>query len=215
MLVRHGETLHNVAGVAQGWGDSELSGRGQQQVARVAERLKNVGADALFSSPLQRALTTAQKISESTGLEIHTLDDLREMNYGRWEGQKFLDVRKVDEEDYQRWISDDEFACPEGESHAQVRARIARALGLVAGFSVEAGFSPPFPSGGLKPASTQKRAIVVTHGTAIRVAVTVLLGLPLSASRNFAQDNAAINMFNRRGDHWVLKSWNDHDSRTD
>jgi phosphoserine phosphatase len=189
--------LHNVAGVAQGWGDSELSGRGQQQVARVAERLKNVGADVLFSSPLQRALTTAQKISESTGLEIHTLDDLREMNYGRWEGQKFLDVRKVDEEDYQRWISDDEFACPDGESHAQVRARIVRALSLVSG-------------------STQKRAILVTHGTAIRVAVTVLLGLPLSTSRNFAQDNAAINVFNRRGDHWVLKSWNDtNDSRTD
>jgi thiamin-phosphate kinase len=86
---------------------------------------------------------------------------------------------------------------------------------LQQGFSVEAGFSPPFPSGGLKPASTQKRAILVTHGTAIRVAVTVLLGLPLSASRNFAQDNAAINVFNRRGDHWVLKSWNDHDPRTD
>jgi broad specificity phosphatase PhoE len=211
--------LHNVAGVAQGWGDSELSDRGQQQVARVAERLKNVGADALFSSPLQRALTTAQKISASTGLEIHTLDDLREMNYGRWEGQKFLDVRKTDEENYRRWISDDEFACPDGESHAQVRARIARALSHVTGFSVEAGFSPPVPDGGLKPASTQKlakRAILVTHGTAIRVAVTVLLGLPLSASRNFAQDNAAINVFNRRKEHWVLKSWNDtNDSRTD
>ena len=180
----------------QGWGDSELSDRGWQQVARVAERLRGVGADALFSSPLQRALTTAQNIAESTGLEIRTLDDLREMNYGRWEGQKFLDVRKTDEENYQRWITDDEFACPEGESHAQVRMRIARALNDVTG-------------------SKQNRAVVVTHGTAIRVAVTVLLGLPLSASRNFAQDNAAINVFNRRADHWVLKSWNDHDSRTD
>jgi len=192
--------MHNVAGVAQGWGDSELSDRGRQQVARVAERLKRVGADALFSSPLQRALTTAQKIAEWTGLEIRTLDDLREMNYGRWEGQKFLDVRKTDEENYQSWITDDEFACPEGESHAQVRGRIVHALSVVTG-------------------STQKlanRVIIVTHGTAIRVAVTVLLGLPLSASRNFAQDNAAINVFNRRGDHWVLKSWNDtNDSRTD
>lgn len=128
-------------------------------------------------------------IAESTGLKVRTLDDLREMNYGRWEGQKFMEVRKTDEENYQRWISDDEFACPEGESHAQVRARIVRALSLV----------------------TQKRAILVSHGTAIRVAVTVLLGLPLSASRNFAQDNAAINVFTRRGDHWVLKSWNDSD----
>ena len=189
--------MHNVAGVAQGWGDSELSDRGRQQVARVAERLKRVGADALFSSPLQRALTTAQKIGEWTGLEIRTLDDLREMNYGRWEGQKFLDVRKTDEDNYQRWITDDEFACPEGESHAQVRERIARALSIVTGF-------------------TLKRAIVVTHGTAIRVAVTVLLELPLSASRSFAQDNAVMNVFKRRGNRWVLMSWNDtNDSRTD
>jgi broad specificity phosphatase PhoE len=206
--------LHNVAGVTQGWGDSELSDRGRQQVARVAERLKTIGANALFSSPLQRALTTAQKIAESTGLEIHTLDDLREMNYGRWEEQKFLDVRKTDEENYQRWITDDEFACPEGESHAQVRARIARALSLVSGFNVGQALLPVRT--GKSACPTQKRAIVVTHGTAIRIAVTVLLGLPLSASRKFAQDNAAINVFNRRGDHWALKSWNDtNDSRTD
>ena len=195
ILVRHGETLHNVAGVAQGWGDSELSDRGRQQVARVAERLTKVAADALFSSPLQRALTTAQKIAESTGLPVRVLDELREMNYGAWEGQRFLDVRKTDEANYQRWIADDEFACPGGESHAQVRARIVRALSV---------------------ASTPKRAILVTHGTAIRVAATVLLGLPLSCARNFAQDNAAINIFQRRGEHWVLKLWNDtNDSRAD
>ena len=194
ILVRHGETLHNVAGVAQGWGDSDLSDRGRQQVARLAERLASFEADALYSSPLNRALTTAEKISQSTGLPIQQLDDLREMNYGRWEGQKFLEVRKTDEKNYQRWVTDDEFACPDGESHAQVRARIVAALNQV----------------------TQKRAILVTHGTAIRVAATVLLGLPLSASRNFAQDNAAINIFVRRTDYWVLKCWNDtNDPRTD
>lgn len=187
--------MHNVAGVAQGWGDSELSDRGRQQVARVAERLAAVGADVLFSSPLKRALTTARQISQSTGLPIRPLEELREMNYGRWEGQKFLDVRKNDEENYQRWITEDEFACPGGESHAQVRARIVSALGV---------------------ASAEKRAILVTHGTAIRVAATVLLGLPLSASRQFAQDNAAINIFVRRGDLWVMKRWNDtNDPRTD
>lgn len=180
--------MHNVAGVTQGWGDSELSDRGRQQVARVAERLKAFTADALFSSSLNRALTTAQKIAEATGLDVRVLDELREMNYGRWEGKKFLDVRKTDEENYQRWITDDEFACPGGESHSQVRTRIAHALESVKGF---------------------RRPILVAHGTAIRIAATVLLGLPLSVARSFAQDNAAINVFSRRADHWILKSWND------
>jgi broad specificity phosphatase PhoE len=188
ILVRHGETMHNVAGIAQGWGDSELSDRGRKQVASLAERLKTIGADAIYSSPLQRAMTTAQAIAEATGLTIQTLDGLREMNYGRWEGQRFVEVRKTDEEHYQRWISEDEYPCPEGESHAQVARRVREALQHVNGV---------------------KRAVVVTHGTAIRIATTALLDLPLSASRNFAQDNAAMNVFVRRGNHWVMKLWND------
>lgn len=188
ILVRHGETLHNVAGVAQGWGDSELSDRGRQQVTRLAARLKHVAPDAIFSSPLQRALTTAQKISEATGLRVRIVDELREMNYGRWEGKKFIEVRKTDEESYRRWISDDDYPCPEGESHAQVLARVSRGLEAIDG---------------------TKLPILVTHGTAIRVAVTALLDLPLAAARNFAQDNAAVNVFVRRFDHWVLKLWND------
>lgn len=188
ILVRHGETMHNVAGIAQGWGDSELSDRGRQQVEMLAARLEKIGADAIYSSPLQRAMTTAQAIARATGLPIQTLDGLREMNYGRWEGQRFLDVRKADEEHYQRWISDEEYPCPEGESHAQVLRRVKEALQQVNG---------------------AKRAVVVTHGTAIRIAATALLDLPLSASRKFAQDNAAMNVFVRRGDHWVVKLWND------
>jgi len=188
ILVRHGETQHNVAGIAQGWGDSELSDRGRQQVARLAQRLKSLEIDAIYSSPLMRAMTTAETIARESGLSVQTRDGLREMNYGRWEGQRFLEVRKNDEENYRRWISDESFACPDGESHAQVFDRVKSALGSIGG---------------------AKRPVIVTHGTAIRIAATALLELPLSASRNFAQDNAAVNIFVRRSGHWVLKLWND------
>ena len=188
ILVRHGETLHNVAGIAQGWGDSELSERGQQQVARAAARLKTFKPDAIYSSPLQRALTTAQKIATTTNLGVKVLDGLREMNYGRWEGQRFLEVRKTDEQSYSRWMDEPEFPCPDGESHNDVLRRIEQALASIEG---------------------AKRAVLVTHGTAIRIAATALMRLPVSASRHFAQDNAAINIFVRRGERWVLKLWND------
>jgi broad specificity phosphatase PhoE len=187
-LVRHGETEHNVAGIVQGWSDSELSERGRLQVERLAERLKTFEADVIFSSPLQRALTTAQRIADATGLEVRTLDGLREMNYGQWEGQKFLDIRKTDESIYRRWVADSSFACPEGESHDDVLARIRGALDSLDG---------------------AKRPIVVAHGTAIRIAATALLDLPLAASRSFAQDNTAVNVFLRRGGRWVMKLWND------
>ena len=186
-LVRHGQTVHNVAGIAQGWTDSALSLSGQQQVARLAERFAAEEPDAIFSSPLQRALTTAQAIARATGVAIQTLDDLREMSYGRWEGQSFLNVRRDDEEIYQQWITDPDAACPGGESHNDVLRRVQRAVEQIAGH----------------------RVVVVTHGTAIRIAATALLNAPLSLSRRLAVDNAAVSLFVRRADHMVLKLWND------
>jgi probable phosphoglycerate mutase len=187
LLVRHGETVHNVAGIAQGWNDSELSEAGRRQVASLAARIARDEPDTLYSSPLQRALTTAQAIADMTGLRIETLDDLREMNYGRWEGKSFLDVRREDDDIYRRWIDDPDAPCPDGESHNDVLARVTRAFESIEG----------------------KRVVVVTHGTAIRIGATALLHAPLSLSRRLAVDNAAVSTFIRRGDRLVLKMWND------
>jgi len=187
ILVRHGETLHNVAGIAQGWNDSELSDRGRRQAGALAERLKTYAPTAIYSSPLGRALSTAALIGEATGLEVHTIDDLREMNYGAWEGLSFLDVRRDYVDVYHRWIDDPDCPCPEGESHNDVLRRMERALA------------------GIESA----RPVVVTHGTAIRIGATSLLSAPVMTSRHLAQDNAALNVFVRRADRWVLKLWND------
>lgn len=186
ILVRHGQTVHNVAGIAQGWNDSELSETGREQVLRLAQRILEYAPTALYSSPLGRALSTAQAIADATGLPITQLEDLREMNYGGWEGRSFLDIRRDDEATYQRWIADGEVASPNGESHMAVRRRMQRAL---EGIRTE-------------------RPVIVTHGTAIRIAATALLDLPVTVSRQLAQDNAAINVFHWRVDRWVLKVWN-------
>ncbi|HYI08373.1 MAG TPA: histidine phosphatase family protein [Thermoanaerobaculia bacterium] len=191
ILVRHGQTVHNVAGIAQGWNDSDLSDLGRTQVQRLAERVALLRPTALYSSSLGRALSTAEAIARKTGLTVVPLDDLREMSYGGWEGKSFLDVRREDEEIYQRWIVDAECACPEGESHADVRRRMERAFAAIA------------------ESKDAERAVVVTHGTAIRIAVTALLDLPTMTSRHFAQDNASLNRFLWRQDRWVLKVWND------
>lgn len=188
ILVRHGETLHNAAGIAQGWQDSELSDRGRSQVQKLAKRLVSYGVDALYSSPLNRARATAQAISDEIGLPITILDDLREMNYGAWEGKNFLEVRTNDEAIFKRWIAEDDFPCPEGESHQDVLARMKRAFEAV---------------------STGACSVVVTHGTAIRVGATSLLNVPLGTVRHLAQDNASINVFIRRGERFILKLWND------
>jgi broad specificity phosphatase PhoE len=195
ILVRHGQTVSNVAGIAQGWNDSALSERGSMQVARVASRLARVGVDAVFSSPLQRALSTAQAIADASAKTVTTLDDLREMNYGDWEGRSFHEVRRDDAETYRGWVDDPDRPSPNGESHNAVLERIRRALDVVTRFEGEG--------------ERVKRVVAVSHGTAIRIAATVLLGVPLSAARLFAQDNASVNIFVWRSDRYVLKLWND------
>lgn len=195
-LVRHGETVHNVAGIAQGWNDSELSELGRRQVEVLAKRMVTEEPEAIFSSPLQRALTTAEAISKATGVAIQTLDDLREMNYGRWEGRSFLDVRREDDEIYRRWIDDPTCACPGGESHNDVHQRLKRAFAQMGG----------------------ARVVAVTHGTAIRIGATALLDAEISLSRHLSIDNASVSLFVRRGERMVLKLWNDtshcHAART-
>lgn len=193
VLVRHGETVLNAAGIAQGWNDSALSDLGQRQAQAIARRLSTMGITAIYSSPLGRALATAEVIAAAAALPIVTLDDLREMGYGKWEGMRFLQVREQYAEDYARWIEETDYPCPGGESHRDVQIRMDRALAHVA-----AGAS-----------NGTERVVVVTHGTAIRVGATSLLGAPLSTARHLAQDNASLNLFLRRGDRFVLKVWND------
>jgi broad specificity phosphatase PhoE len=187
-LIRHGETVHNASGIAQGWSDSALSERGQAQVRALAERVALLRPDALFSSPLERAMSTARPIAMATGLPIIQLDDLREMNFGQWEGQSFRDIRANDAEAARRWMDDPDEACPGGESHNDVRARMARALAATADAA--------------KP-------VIVTHGTALRLGATVLLDAPIGVARHLAQDNASISIFVRRGERMVLTLWND------
>jgi broad specificity phosphatase PhoE len=192
-LIRHGETVHNVAGIAQGWNDSALSDNGTRQAERVAMRIAALKPTELYSSPLGRALSTAQLIADKAALDVTALDDLREMSYGQWEGKSFLDVRRDYEHDYQRWIGDADHPCPDGESHNDVLRRMRRAFEEIESRGNGRG----------------RRVVIVTHGTAIRIGATALLNIPVSAARQFAVDNASINLFVWRADRFVLKFWND------
>lgn len=193
IFVRHGETVSNASGIAQGWGDSELSEKGQTQVKKLADRLKTFEPTELFCSTLPRAVATATAIADVLELEIRQVDDLREMNCGDWEGVSFASVREREPELFRSWANDPTMACPGGESFLDLAARMGRALDHIQRMS-----------------SDQPRCVVVvSHGTAIRVVATSLLDLELSAAKRFAQDNAAINVFEWRASKYILRTWND------
>lgn len=86
ILVRHGESLGNAAGVLQGRLDYGLSELGERQAELTARRLGALGADRVLSSPLLRASDTAKRIAAALGLDVQLEPDLAEYDIGEGAG---------------------------------------------------------------------------------------------------------------------------------
>ncbi len=118
ILVRHGETEENVAGIIQGHLPGRLTERGRQQVERLGRRLAGERIDAAYSSDLARARETAAVIARHhPGLRVTHTEELRERFLGRYQGMKRGNVD---------WLDFDGAA--DVETHEQMVERARRLL---------------------------------------------------------------------------------------
>jgi len=120
-FVRHGETALNRDGRLQGRIDLELSERGGEQVARVAQRFASGSVERVYTSPLRRAQQTAEAIAVASGADVEIDDRLVELDYGEWDGKPLTEMRTPRGE---LWFADPTFAPPGGESLVDVTARV-------------------------------------------------------------------------------------------
>lgn len=128
LLLRHGQTALSVNRRYSGHGDPELTDLGRAQAAAAARRLADRGdLDAIVSSPLSRARTTAEAVAEAAGLPVEIDDGLIETDFGAWEGLTFAEAGARDPQLHRRWLGDVAVAPPGGESFAQVAVRTAAA----------------------------------------------------------------------------------------
>jgi broad specificity phosphatase PhoE len=86
LLVRHGETDWNASGRLQGHTDRPLNDYGRRQARELADRLADDGVAAIYASDLSRAKETAEIVGARLGLPVVIDADLRERNWGSWEG---------------------------------------------------------------------------------------------------------------------------------
>jgi broad specificity phosphatase PhoE len=96
LLVRHGETDWNADGRLQGQTDRPLSDFGRRQARQLAEELAGEPLDAIYSSDLARARETAEIVGERLGLPIVLDPDLREKDWGTWEGLTAVERDRVE-----------------------------------------------------------------------------------------------------------------------
>lgn len=119
VLVRHGETDWNAAGVYQGWKDVPLNARGMSQALELGEQLTGISISAAYTSPLSRAVMTAELILGSGTRAVNTLSiaAIRELSYGDLEGLPPQQRRASWPQLEAQWATDPwDVRFPEGES---------------------------------------------------------------------------------------------------
>jgi broad specificity phosphatase PhoE len=151
LLARHGETDWNVQRRVQGHSDTPLNETGRAQALALAETLEGAQLDAIYSSDLARALETAQVVAERKKLTVRIVPELRERNFGTWEGL-------TDTEVLERFPLAKSGSWGDGETKEEMTVRVLLALRRIAA---------AHPGG---------RVLVVTHGGPVR-SLLIELGL--------------------------------------
>ena len=126
ILVRHGRTSANAAGLLQGRVDNELDDVGIQQASQIAAALAlgDHRPDRIVSSPLKRAHQTADATRHLLGIEMTIDERWAELDYGVWDG---LPISEVRPDMWRQWQSDPGFALPGGESLVALNDRVGAA----------------------------------------------------------------------------------------
>jgi broad specificity phosphatase PhoE len=192
ILVRHGQTEWNRVQRFRGRVDIELNQTGHRQAQAVAERLSTYEIAALYSSPLQRALQTAQPIAETCGLAARPLEGIVDIDYGAWTGLSPEEAETQNPHLFETWRSAPERAeFPQGESLDDVRRRAWDALNEVC--SLHMG----------------ECIVLVSHDAVNRVLVCAVLGSDNSPYLKIGQDNGAVNIIETEREQHRLVLLND------
>jgi ribonuclease H / adenosylcobalamin/alpha-ribazole phosphatase len=192
VLLRHGQTLMSVQQRYAGRSDAPLTDAGVQQAAAAAKRLASAGLGVIVTSPLLRAVQTAQEAATVTGAAVVTDDGFRETDFGAWEGLTFAEVQERWPAELTAWLADPEVAPPAGESLTDVSTRVTAALHRV--LADRAG----------------QQVLIVSHVTPIKTLVAAALLAPPAALFRMHLDVAALSEIDWYPDGpAVLRSFND------
>ncbi|HWV72611.1 MAG TPA: histidine phosphatase family protein [Pseudosphingobacterium sp.] len=178
-LLRHGETVYNADGNRYcGQSDIGLTEKGLRQAQEIGQSLKSVHFNAIYSSPLERAYTTARYASHNTNTVIKD-DRLMEMDFGAWEGKTREEFIAEAPALWERWdqAPDVNRAGGTGNTATEIVERVDN-------FFTDVSARHP-----------QGNVLVVAHNTVNRLYLAYKLGMPLRNYRRIVQENSAITLF--------------------
>jgi alpha-ribazole phosphatase len=191
-LVRHGETIWNHISRYQGHSDVELSDTGREQARLLADRLSAEKIKAVYSSDLKRAYETASILAAPHKLNVQMAKELREINFGVWEGLTYKEITEQYKELAEKWYqSPADVRIPEGETFVELRERAYNAVLK------------------LLQENEPGTIIIVAHGGTIRAIICGLMDIDLNHAFRIKQDNTALNIIEYYQGSIVLSLLND------
>jgi alpha-ribazole phosphatase/probable phosphoglycerate mutase len=184
-LIRHGATEGSETKRYKGSIDVPLSENGQRQMEQVAKYLNRPyksdtaynGLNAVYTSPLSRALKSAEIIAEPHGLKPIVIEGLRERSFGIWEGMTFTEIKEKYPQEFEAWAGNPlRYSPVDGESTVEVRERAVKAVDS------------------LLSNHNSEHIAVVAHGGVNRIILCHIMGIPLENIFRIEQDFAAVNI---------------------
>ena len=180
-LVRHGETAWSRDGRHTGLTDIPLTDHGREQAKDAARLVRRMDIVAARCSPLARARETCELLGVDVEPQIDS--DLVEWDYGAYEGITTKEIRET-VPGWTVWSG----ACPDGETAAEVAARVDRVIAAARG--------------------AEGTTLVVAHGHVLRVLTARWLGLAPEEGRLFRLDTATVSLLGWERETAVILAWN-------
>ncbi len=194
-LIRHGETQGNKEGYFRGRSDFPLNENGIEQAKALAEELKDVGIELIYTSPLSRAVKTAEILAEATGAKTIVEENFNNINLGPWEGRKKEEIKKLYPDLFELWVNYPEKLRLEGaETLEEVKKRSFKALDRIVKECLEKGVS---------------KIAIVTHRAVLKPLIAAALDIKEPYFWKIHVDTASYSILSHDGKRgYILKMLN-------
>jgi broad specificity phosphatase PhoE len=158
LFIRHAET--DMAGTFCGHSNPPINARGRQQIQKLMSALDGEKIECIFTSDLERAVATAGTLADAFGVPCIKKPDLREINFGSWEGLTWQQIQEQDGAYARRWTGAyPSLPAPAGESFTDFQTRVIAEVTEIVN------------------STDRRQAAVVTHGGVMRVVLQAMCGL--------------------------------------
>ena len=191
ILARHGETVWNVEKIYRGRTDVNLDEVGIEQAELLGKYLSICELEAIYSSPLGRAIDTANIIARYQKIGVHIVEGLIDFDYGEWQSLPEQEAKRLYPTLHNEWHNNPhKVRMPGGESLEDVRRRAIEVINDVL-------------------SKYQGSVVLVSHRVVNKVLICSLLGLDNSYFWNIKQDVSGITIFNYVDGRFILTRHND------